>query len=366
MAIAYTAAKIFTGNEWLNNHSVIINDGRIEDVISTANVPAGMEQVNYEQHYIVPAFIDNQIYGAAGMLLAVYPTAEALHKLYDYCVAGGSHHFLPTVATNEYPVFYSCIDAIKAYWNKGGKGVLGLHIEGPWINEAKRGAHIQHLIHAPTIEEARELLEYGKDVIKMITLAPEVCNTELIDLVESYGVIVAAGHTDASFAEATNAFNNGIGTVTHLYNAMSPLQHRQPGVVGAVFQHPTVMASIIPDGYHVNFEAIAIAKKIMGNRLYMITDAVTHTNKGPYPHQMEGDKYVSNGILSGSALTILKGVKNCVEQVGIELGEALRMASLYPAKVMLLQHELGCIAKGYRGEMLVLSNALEIQAHITS
>ena len=199
----------------------------------------------------------------------------------------------------------------------------------------------------------------------MITLAPEVCSKEVIDLVRSYGVIIAAGHSNATYAEATAAFDGGITTATHLYNAMSPLQHRQPGLVGAAMHHPTAMASIIPDGYHVDFEAIAIAKKVMGERLYMITDAVTETSEGPYPHQREGDKYVSNGILSGSALTIIKGVQNCVEKAGISLDEALRMASLYPAKVLGIQNTLGKIAKGFKAEMVVLNDDLAIVDHVT-
>lgn len=365
MAIAYTADKIFTATDWLTHHAVVVQQGIIQEVIPISMLPEDMEQVNFGANFLAPAFIDMQIYGAGGKLLAVYSTAEALKQLYEYCFNGGAHYFLPTVATNTYQVFYNCIDAIRKYWSKGGKGVIGLHVEGPWINEAKRGAHIKELIHSPTIEQATALLEYGKGVIKMITLAPEVCSKEVIALVQSYGVIVAAGHSNATYAQATAAFDAGITTATHLYNAMSPLQHRQPGMVGAIMHHATAMASIIPDGYHVDFEAIDIAKKVMGERLYMITDAVTETNEGPSPHHREGDKYVSNGILSGSALTILKGVQNCVAKTSISLDEALRMASLYPAKVLGIQDTLGKIAKGFKADMLVLNDELLIVDQVT-
>jgi N-acetylglucosamine-6-phosphate deacetylase len=192
------------------------------------------------------------------------------------------------------------------------------------------------------------LLEYGKNVITMITIAPEVCSREVIDLIQSYGVIISAGHSNATFEEANEGFSKGISAATHLYNAMSPLQHRAPGMVGAVMNHSNIMSSIVPDGYHVDFAALSIAKKVMKHRLFFITDAVTETNEGPYPHQPDGDKYVSNGILSGSALTMAKSVKNCVEKAGIELSEALRMASLYPARAMRLDNKLGKIAKGYK------------------
>lgn len=264
------------------------------------------------------------------------------------------------MATNTYEIFYKCIDAVKDYWSKGGKGVIGLHAEGPWINKAKKGAHIEEYIHAPTLHQAKSLLEYGKNVISMITLAPEVCSTEVIELIQLYGVIISAGHSNATFAEANDGFSKGIHTATHLYNAMSPLQHRAPGMAGAIMNHSNVMSSIVPDGYHVDFAAISIAKKVMKDRLFFITDAVTETHEGPYPHQLDGDKYVSNGILSGSALTIAKCVKNCVEKAGIELSEALRMASLYPARVMRLDKELGKIAKGYKAEFVVMDENFEV------
>jgi N-acetylglucosamine-6-phosphate deacetylase len=204
------------------------------------------------------------------------------------------------------------------------------------------------------------LLEYGKGVITMITIAPEVCSDELIELIKSYGVVISAGHSNATFQQAIEGFNKGIPAATHLYNAMSPLQHREPGMVGAIMEHDKVECSIIPDGYHVDFAAISIAKKVMKERLFIITDAVTETSEGYYPHQKEGDKYVSNGILSGSALTMATAVKNCVEKVGIELDEALRMASLYPAKVLGLDNQLGRIRKGYKAELIFLDKALNV------
>lgn len=361
---AYSAEKIFTGTNWLYDYTLIVKDDYVADVLPTHSVPANIGVKHHPGCFIAPAFIDIQIYGASGHLLSVHPTSETLKKIYNYCLSGGAKYFLPTVATNTTHVFHKCIDAVKAYWNDGGIGVPGLHIEGPWINKAKRGAHIEVLIHSPTYNEVKQLLAYGKGVIKMITLAPEVCSKEIIDLISSYGVIVSAGHSNASYSQAFNAFDDGITTATHLFNAMSPLQHREPGLAGAVLNHTRVMASIIPDGYHVDFAAVSIAKKLMADRLFIITDAVTETNEGDYPHKLEGDKYTSNGILSGSALTMVRAVKNCVDKVGINLDEALRMASLYPAKVLGLDKETGKIQTGYKADFVVLSNNLEVVSSI--
>jgi N-acetylglucosamine-6-phosphate deacetylase len=361
MIHAFEAIRIFNGEEWLIEHAVLVENGIIQHIVPKSEIPSeAIIITSYTSGFLAPAFIDIQIYGAKGSLLAADPSADCLQKMYEYCKAGGASLFQPTVATNSYEVFYKCIDAVKSYWHRGGKGVKGLHIEGPWINKVKRGAHVEAFIHSPTTAQAKELLEYGKGVITMITLAPEVCSDEIIELVRSYGVIISAGHSNASFEEANAGFAKGIHAATHLYNAMSPLQHRAPGIVGAVLHHAIVRSSVVADGFHVDFAAISIAKKVMQERLFFITDAVTDSSDGYYPHALQGDKYVANGILSGSALTMAKCVKNGVEEAGIELSEALRMASLYPAQVMKLENRLGRIEPGYKAAFVVLNDNLEV------
>ena len=360
--VAYTAPRIFTGSEWLQHHALIVNGGIIEAVVPATEINKNEYDVKpFAEGFLAPAFIDIQIYGAADKLLAVHPTTEALQALADYCLAGGATLCIPTVATNSVEVFKQCIDAVRAYWAAGGKGVYGLHLEGPWINKEKRGAHVDQYIHAPDLNEVKDLLQYGQDVIKVITLAPEVCSSDVIEWIQGQNIIISAGHSNATYDEATAAFNSGITTATHLYNAMSPLQHRQPGLVGALFNHPAARCSIIPDGYHVDYAAIAIAKKQMGERLFVITDAVTTTTSGHYQHQLDGDKYVCNGTLSGSALTMHKAFQNLVEHAGIGIDEALRMCSLYPAQVIRQAHQWGKLQPGYRAEAIVLNNQLELQ-----
>ena len=357
----YKADKIFTGSGWLSQQAVVVSNGKIVDLVPTATLS---KDPGSNQHILAPAFMDIQIYGAYDKLLAVYPEADSLHRLYRYCSEGGASHFQPTVATNSYKVFFQCIDAVRAYWNEGGKGCIGLHVEGPWINPQKKGAHTESFIHAPSVKQVKELLEYGKGVITMITLAPEVCSEEVVALIRSFNVIISAGHSNATYEEATAAFDSGIQAATHLYNAMSPLQHRAPGMVGAIFNHPVVMASIVPDGFHVDFSAIIIAKKILQERLFVITDAVAETTEGASPHHLSGDKYESNGILSGSALTMAKSLRNLVNQAGIELDEALRMVSLYPAQAMNRGDNMGKIEIGYDANLVLLDESLEVKGLI--
>lgn len=349
------AEKLFTGTEWLFNHRVVVKYGIVESIEPLE----GVTSVNSNaETFLAPAFIDFQVYGAAQKLFAVYPTADTLQTMNAVFSKEGTCLFQPTLATNTIDVFKKGIDAVRDYWQQGGKGVAGLHLEGPWIHPAKRGAHIESLIHAPTLKEVDELLAYGKDVIKTITIAPEVCSREVINLLLSSGIVVSAGHSNATYKEATESFEKGVPVVTHLYNAMSPLHHREPGLVGAAFQHSKVAASIIPDGHHVDFAAIAIAKKLMGERLFAITDAVTETTEGAYQHHLVGDKYECNGTLSGSAISMYDAFYNLVTKAAIETEEALRMCSLYPAKLLGVSHLYGKIAPGSAAQFLRLNKQL--------
>lgn len=354
---ALAAGKVFDGDTWVFEKVVLVSEGKIEALVPASEIPS-QYTIKKFAGFLAPAFIDVQIYGAFKKLLAVYPEPESLRLLNEYCTAGGAPVHLPTVATNAVGVFKKCIDAVRQYWAEGGQGVHGLHLEGPWINSEKRGAHIPAFIHAPGLDEVQELLEYGSGVIKMITLAPEVCSQDVIRFIQQQNIIISAGHSNATYEQATQAFNNGIPTATHLYNAMSPLQHRAPGLVGALFNHPEARCSIIPDGHHVDWAAIRIAKRQMGNRLFAITDAVTETSEGFYQHRLEGDKYVSNGILSGSALTMHKAFVNLVQQAGIPVEEALRMCSRYPAELLGIRY--GRTAPGYAAQFVVLEKNLEL------
>lgn len=357
----YIPGQLFTGDNWLNGHAVVTTGTEITAVIPANLLPDDAVVTKLPDISMVPAFIDVQLYGASKRLLSAYPDTESLYLLNESNRQGGTALCLPTIATNTQEVCLKAIDAVKAYHAAGGEGIYGLHLEGPWLHPLRRGAHIESLIHPPKEDEVARLLDYGADVIKMITLAPEVCTDNIIRRLLDAGIILSAGHSNATYGEAVHGFSQGITAVTHLFNAMSPLHHREPGLAGAAMDDKRVMVSIIPDGYHVDYAAVRIAKAAMGERLFAITDAVTETGQGPYQHTPAGDKYEAAGILSGSALTMQRCLHNLVTHVQLDMSEALRMCSWYPARVLRLDSKLGKIEPGYQACFTLLDKELQVK-----
>ena len=355
-----TNTTLYTGKDILEGTAILVDDGKIVGFVYDTDVPDDYELIDLGGNNVAPAFIDLQIYGGNGYLFSEHPTIEAIEATKNYCLGGGASKFLLTVSTNSAEVFEKCITTAKQYLAENKENLLGLHLEGPWINPEKRGAHVNEFIHKPTLDEVKKIVEEGDGVVKMITLAPEMVNDEVIDFLQSNNIIISAGHSNATFAEAMKGFEK-IKIATHLFNAMSQFQSREPGMVGAIYTHPSVCSSLVADGIHVDFAAIAISKKILGDRLFLITDAVSEISTGPYQHVYKDDRYVlPNGTLSGSALTMMKAVKNCVEKAGIDLEEALRMASLYPAKVMGIDDTCGLIQRGYNASFVVFDKEMKV------
>src|SRR5579871_495989 len=362
MQTAFVANQIFTGTEILTGKAVLVNDDEVVDIVSSSVIPQRYNKKDLDDHLLAPAFVDLQIYGGNGKLFSTELTTESIEATYEYCVQGGCSQFMITMATNSIEKFLKGIEVVREYWATGGKGLLGLHLEGPYINPIKKGAHIEKFIKQPTLEEVNMLLQKGKGVIKMITLAPEQCDPSIIELLIKHKIVVSAGHSNATYEEAINGFYAGIPAATHLFNAMSPLQGRQPGMVGAICDHNEVMSSIVCDGIHVDFASVRISKKILGERLFFITDAVTEVLHGEYVHVLKEDHYtLPNGTLSGSALTMLKCVVNAVEKAGIPLPEALRMASLYPAQLIGIEKKYGSIQTGSVADFVLLDDQLHLE-----
>ncbi|MET3874919.1 N-acetylglucosamine-6-phosphate deacetylase [Chitinophaga sp. OAE865] len=360
MSVAYINARIFTGEEILDDHAVITQDGKITSIVPSSDWKATGSETDLKGALLAPAFIDLQIYGGNSQVFSMYPSVTSLAATVAYSKGGGAAWIMPTVATISPEIMLEAMKAVRAYWEQGGQGVLGLHLEGPFINPKKKGAHLEQYIHAPTQEDINWILENGRDVVKIMTLAPECCDPELVRQLEAAGIVIFAGHSNATYAQAYTAFDAGIHHATHLFNAMSPLESRAPGLVGAIYDHPRVSASIVADGVHVDFASIRISKKIMKERLFLITDAVEENKEGGYVYIKETDRYVSaTGVLSGSRLTMTKAVRNCVEQVGIPLEEALRMASLYPARAIGREHVSGRIAVGYDATLVAIASNWE-------
>jgi|SRR5450432_11339 len=335
MKQAYQADEIFTGDEVLYNQVILTEENFIKGFVKQGSVPSDYPLKHFPNCFIAPAFIDLQIYGGNGKLFSNTLDMDALEATHDYCVAGGAAYFMITMATNSMDNILKGIHAVEAYWATGKKGLIGLHLEGPWINPIKKGAHIASFIKKPTLEDAELLLENGQGTIKMITLAPEQCDEEIIDFLLKNEILISAGHSSATYEDARHAFKLGIPAATHLFNAMSPLQGREPGLVGAIYDDPGVMCSIICDGIHVDFATVRISKKIMGRRLFFITDAVTASSEGFYPHVFHGNRYtMPDGTLSGSCMTMISTFRNAVQQSGISIEEALKMCSVYPGSML--------------------------------
>ena len=251
MAIALIAREIFTGREIQTGKAVLVKEGTIVDVVDREAIPAGYRVRELPGYLLAPALIDLQIYGGNGKLFSAELTTEALEATYEYCLQGGCTQFLITLATNSIEKFIRAMEVAREYRAGGGRGLLGVHLEGPYMNPAKKGAHLEKFIKRPTPEEIGLLLSKGKDVFRMMTLAPEQCDRECIELLLQQGIVVSAGHSNATYEQAIDGFYQGIPAATHLFNAMSPLQGRQPGMVGAIYDHNDVRCSIVCDG--INF-----------------------------------------------------------------------------------------------------------------
>jgi len=352
MITAFINATIFTGTEKISSKALIIEDEKIKEIIDIESIPEEVTKIDCKDCIISPGLIDLQIYGAGGYLFSNEPAAPALESMINSLLVTGTTGFFLTLATNSLEIFRKAIKVVK---ENPHPALLGLHFEGPYINPIKRGAHLIEYIKRPEKKEVEELLKEADGVLKMMTIAPEICDAEIIKLLTDHNVIVSAGHSNATFEEAETGFKNGITSTTHLFNAMSPFHHRGTGLPGATFQSENVLASIIADGIHVDYNTLSISKKIMKERLFLITDAVDENKEGAYIHVKQKDRFtLPDGTLSGSCLTLLQAVKNCVEQAGIPLDEALRMASTYPAQLMNAK-DLGKIEPGYKANLTIFS-----------
>lgn len=362
---AFINARIFTGSEFLDHHC-LVTDGKIITSIQETP-PEGAEVIDCAGSIIAPGFIELQIYGGQGALFTTEPTPETIRKTYEENLSGGTTHFQITYHTGPLTGMLAAIQACRSYRQQGGAGLVGLHLEGPYFNPIKKGAHLQSYIRKPSIAELKELVEAAGDLPLYLTLAPEEADPEVMEWLLASPIMLSAGHSNATYREAMQAFQKGIGLVTHLFNAMSPFNSREPGLLGATLDS-SVRASIIVDGIHVDFASVRIAKKIMGDRLFLITDAVTEDTRGEYKFVMNSESQRfedENGTLSGSALTLMQAVDNCVNQVGIPMDEALRMASLYPAQVIGKDHFLGRLHTGYEASFLVFDADFRMQAYYT-
>jgi N-acetylglucosamine-6-phosphate deacetylase len=363
---ALVDGRVYTGNDILTNHAVIIADGIIQSVCHESEVPPQIARRQLHGANLSAGFIDLQVNGCGGVQFNDSLEAlseQTLEIMQQANQKAGCTSFLPTLITSSDQFIRHAITVMRRYLQSHTNQALGLHLEGPYLSVEKKGTHDAQYIRQPS----SEMIDYlcaNADVIKQITLAPEQVAATVIHQLSEAGIMVAAGHSTASYQQARDGFNAGIRFATHLYNAMPVMSGRQPGLLGAVFDSPNIYAGIIADGFHVAWPSIAIAKKLKGDKLILVTDATAAAGAdieqfvfaGKPIYCRQGRCVDENDVLSGSALTMIKAVQNSVEFLGIALDEALRMASLYPAKALKQDDRLGSIHAGKVANLTVFDN----------
>lgn len=364
---ALMGARLFDGETLQDGMAAVIADGMIEAVMPADRL-GRMATVNFEGGVLAPGFIDAQVNGGDGVLINENPSVAGIRRMAQAYRRFGTTALLPTVITDETPIIHEAAHAVAAARREGVPGILGIHIEGPFLDPRRAGAHPPQYIRAITPEDIAWLTGLDCGIV-LLTLAPSNVAPETIRTLTQAGIIISLGHSDATAAEVTQALAAGARGFTHLYNAMSQLQHREPGMVGTALADPDSFCGIIADGHHVHPTALAVAlaAKPRG-RLYLITDAMPPAAGGPPRFKLQGREIIarngrlelSEGTLAGSILTMDQAVRYCVEVLRVDLPEALRMASLYPAAFLKVDRELGRIAPSYRANLVHLTDDLAV------
>ena len=357
--IALVNGQIYTGSDYFIGQALLIHGAHIYGIFPRHAVADDYEIIDVDGAIICPGLIDLQIYGAGADLFSADLTEATVHRIDQQVLAQGCTSYLLTLATNSLSLFKEAIATFRA---SDSAVALGLHLEGPFLNPKKRGAHPEALICRAEVALIEDLLADAGEHVKMMTIAPEMVSDDCIALLLDKGILLSAGHSAASYAEGVAAFGKGIKAATHLWNAMSGLHHREAGLPGAIFRDTEVCASIVVDGIHVDYEVVRLSKQLLGERLYLITDAVAACSQGPYQHIRQTDHFtLPDGTLSGSALTLLGAIKNGVEQVGIPLDEAIRMATLYPA-TLINRTDIGSLQVGSLANVLVFNSDFTVHS----
>lgn len=373
---ALTQGRIYTGHKILDRHAVVVANGLIERICPLEDLPAGIETRQVGGAIIAPGFIDLQLNGCGGVqfnddISAI--TVETLQIMQKANEKSGCTSFLPTLITSTDELMKRAVEVMRAWLAQNHNQALGLHLEGPWLNPLKKGTHSPELIRTPD-KALVDFLCANADVISKITLAPERVDATVIRQLRDAGIVISAGHSHATYDEALAGIDAGVSFATHLYNAMPTTSGREPGLMGALFDSPDVWCGVIADGLHVHYANIRNAKRIKGDKLILVTDATAPAGAcidrfifaGKTIYYRNGLCVDENGTLSGSALTMIEAVANSVEHAGISLDEALRMATLYPARAMGVETQLGSIEAGKVANLTVFTRDYKITRTIVN
>ncbi|HOY13164.1 MAG TPA: N-acetylglucosamine-6-phosphate deacetylase [Saprospiraceae bacterium] len=353
-----TARKVFTNDGVLHNQAIHFDSGKI----------SRLENWNgdFEFENIAPALFDTHINGGANFYFTSKPDFETLRDMSAASHQTGTYYLLPALITSSIENILHALSTTADFITQNpNSGILGIHLEGPYLHPSKRGAHLEKYIRKPDDAEIAQILEVGKEVIKIWTIAPELFTDRQLKTIMESGITLSVGHSNASYEQANHAFDMGISLATHLYNAMSAFHHRNPGLVGAALLHPRVWAPIILDGKHCHFGAAQLAYMTKPDRLFLISDALFLGRKKQsfqweeFDAELINDEYInSEGNLAGSSISLPEAIVNAVNYLNIPLEIAIEMASLRPARAMGLDQNMGKIALNYPANFLAFDDDL--------
>ena len=362
MDLVLVNGRVMTDRGLEDGLAVRLGGDRILEVGPADQVSHGARRRDLGGALLLPGFIDIQVNGGGGVLFNDAPTVEAIAAIGAVHRRFGATGFLPTLISDDLSAVAAAIAATREAIAAGVPGVLGLHIEGPFLNPRRKGIHDASKLRR--IDEAAfELLTSLEGGRTLVTLAPETTSPEMIQRLARAGVIVSAGHTNAPYATVRAALDHGLTGFTHLFNAMSPLASREPGVVGAALEDTASWCSIIVDGRHVDPVVLKIALRCRPHeRFILATDAMPCVGAAEKSFMLQGKLITvrggacvdEHGTLAGSDLDMASAVRNAVRLLGLDLAEASRMASRNPAEFLGLGDQLGRIAPGYRADLVLV------------
>ena len=365
---ALVGARIFDGERFLDDHAVIVEGARIVGVAPYAQRPRGGAEVDLGGGILAPGFIDVQVNGGGGALMNDHPSADVVARIAESHRKCGTVGMMPTLVTDTPEKMRAAIAAVREA-RRRFPSVLGIHLEGPFLDPARKGAHDANYIR--DIEPGDiEMIANANCGAVMLTLAPNRVRAEIIDALAVRGVLVSLGHSEATYEEAQVGLAAGARAFTHLFNAMSPLQGRRPGMVGAALDSREAFVGIIADGHHVHPASLRIAFAAKPHdRIMLISDAMPPAAGGPDSFMLQGRRVarvngclrLADGTIAGSVIAMDDAVRFCVRSVGVPLAHALAMASRVPATFLRRDRDLGRIAPGCLASLVHLDDELRVR-----
>lgn len=369
MPIALHNGRVLRGQALVEGRCVLLEGGRILDIVPDDHPGCrGAAAVDLRGNMLLPGFIDTQVNGGGGVLFNDSPSVEAIRQIGRTHRRFGTTSFMPTLISADLDVVARAIAAARGAIEARVPGVLGIHIEGPFINVERKGVHDPAKLRELDTGAVGLLTSLGIGRT-LVTLAPEMTQPQIIRQLAAAGVIVSAGHTNATHAQVVVALHHGLTGFTHLFNAMSQLTGREPGVVGAALESLDAWCGIIVDGQHTSPVVLRLAMRCKpSNRFMLVTDAMPSVGTDARSFKLEGREISVSGTvcvdedgrLAGSNIDMASCVRNAVSLLGVALPEAVRMASLYPAEFLGLAHELGRIEPGYRANLVLADDTLNV------